>query len=76
MVGQINNQTSTLRPTHEQRCAHMIIEHLLEVKQNHPCVGDPSKKFATGNKTKLLGSERMGLESKQLEVIRLGYLVV
>jgi hypothetical protein len=54
----------------------MIIEHLLEVKQNHPCVGDPSKKFATGNKTKLLGSERMGLESKQLEVIRLGYLVV
>jgi hypothetical protein len=39
-------------------------------------VNDSPKKLANRNKTKLLSSQRMGLENKQLEAIRLEYLVV
>jgi hypothetical protein len=76
MRGQVNNQTSTLRPAHEQRHAHMILKCLLEAKQILICVGDPPKKLATRNKTKLLGSQKMGPKNKQLETIELGYLLV
>ncbi len=73
MVGQVNNQTPTLRPTHEQRRACMILKCLLEAKQIPTCVGDPPKKPTTKNKIELLSFQKVGPE---LGANGLAYLVM
>jgi hypothetical protein len=51
-------------------------ERLLELKQIVARVSYLSKKFATRNKTKPLGSQRVGFESKQIGVIWFKHLVL
>ncbi len=59
-LDKFDNQMSTLRPAHEQRCACMILERLLEAKQNPTCVDDPPKNPSPRNKTKLQCSQKGG----------------
>jgi len=46
------------------------------MKQTFAHVGDPQKKPKTKDKTKPLGFQRVGLESEQLGVTKLGHFVV
>lgn len=51
-------------------------EHVLEMRQTPTRVHNPPKKPSTRGKTKPLGFQNVGLESKQPRVTRLEYLVV
>jgi hypothetical protein len=56
--------------------AWYLKEHVLEVRQTPTHVHDPLKKPSTKGKTKPLGSQKVGLESKQPRVTRFEYLVM
>jgi hypothetical protein len=75
MVGGANNQAHAPGPTHERKHICMIYERTSR-KQTLTCVSDPPKKPTIGDKTKPLGSQKVGLENKQPRVTWLGYLVM
>jgi hypothetical protein len=49
---------------------------LLEVRQTFACVGNLLKKLAIGDKTKPLGSQRVGPKNGQPRVTWLGHFIV
>ncbi len=51
-------------------------ECVLKARQFFAHVGNPPNKLTIGDKTKPLGSQRVGPKSRQPRVIGLGYLVV
>ncbi len=51
-------------------------ECLLEGKQILACVNDPPKNLAIGGKIKLLGSQRVGHESRHLRVTWFEHLIM
>ncbi len=59
-------------PAQEQRCVHTISEGMFTRSE----ASDLAKKLVTRDKTKPLGSQRVGLESEQPRVTWFKHLVV
>jgi hypothetical protein len=56
--------------------ARYLKKCLLEARQTLACVGDSLKKLAIEDKTKPLGSQRVGPKNGQLKVTWLGHITV
>jgi hypothetical protein len=77
VVGWLNNQAPTL-DLHMSKdvFAWYLKECLLGARKTPTCVSDLLRKLITGDKIQPLSSQRVGPESEQLGVIRLGYYVM
>jgi hypothetical protein len=77
VIRQTNNQALAPRPAYEWKHVHMIFEkHLLRTKKLFAHVGHLVKKLTIGDKTKPLGSQKVGLKNKQLGVTSFEYFIV
>ncbi len=62
---------------HERIHAYVIFEGMsIRGKQTLACVNNPPKKLIIGGKTKLLGFQRVGHESRHLRVTWFGHFIM